>query len=527
MSHPKKMKLLLIIASLAALVLSASLGTASLAFSTAQAAPIYQIGDTETPTPTSTSSPTLEPTFTATATQPPTSFERPIIVIKTYNTSPSPVTPGQDFDLKIQLANAGQITARNVVVSFAPGDFLARSTGGVVAIPEVTSGSQRDFTQPMTASFSLWGYPVATLDATINYSDSSGNPYSENFTLSIFLTPPKGAAPTATATTTPTATPTSSTVERPQLVITNYETDTVPLQPGSSFNLTLQVENLGNSLARRVTMIVGGGSTISNGTPGPGGISGASGEFTNFAPLGTSNIQSLGDIAGGTVIRASQPLIVNVSTNPGAYPMKISFAYLTETGVALVDEQVITLLVYTLPSVEISFYRDPGLLLMSQPNFLPIQINNLGRKSSVFGNLRVSAPSGTLENNVILIGPLEAGGYYTLDATFIPDAPGTFELTVTVDYTDDFNMSRQIVRTLTVEVQEFIPPEEPMIPEGENGGFPPESTPETFWQKVWRFILGLLGLDSGKPQPTIEEVIPEGQPAEGEVIPIGPPLKGP
>jgi hypothetical protein len=41
---------------------------------------------------------------------------------------------------------------------------------------------------------------------------------------------------------------------------------------------------------------------------------------------------------------------------------------------------------------------------------------------------------------------------------------------------------------------------------------------ETFWQKAWRFILGLLGLDSGKsggePAPEIspEEIPPKAVP---------------
>jgi len=65
--------------------------------------------------------------------------------------------------------------------------------------------------------------------------------------------------------------------------------------------------------------------------------------------VGASNVQSLGDIANGEMIQASQNLIVNVSTNPGAYPLKISFSYLNDKGEVINDEQVVTLLVYSLP----------------------------------------------------------------------------------------------------------------------------------------------------------------------------------
>jgi hypothetical protein len=124
------------------------------------------------------------------------------------------------------------------------------------------------------------------------------------------------------------------------------------------------------------------------------------------------------------VLDASQALIVNVNTNPGAYPMKISFVYTAENGAAVIDEQVITILVYALPSVDINFYRDPGPIFTAQGNLLPIQVTNLGRKSTVLGNLRISAPNGILENNAVLVGTLDSGGYYTLDATYIPDVPG-------------------------------------------------------------------------------------------------------
>jgi hypothetical protein len=478
----------------------------------AQAGNPLQDNPTETATPTATERP------------PRSEYERPVVIINFYNTNPSPANVGQDFDLSMQIYNTGQTSARNIVLVFSPGGFLPRNTGGVLAVPNIFPGNRFDINQPMTASWELWGQSVSTLDMTIGYTDELGNAYSEKFTISINLNVPRVAGPTITPT--PTPTPTSMSIQRPQIVITNYETDIVPLEPGSAFLLELKINNLGNANAQRVTMIVGGGSTTSfPGTDVPGGVSGASGEFTNFAPLGSSNIQSIGSIPTGMGLSVSQALIVNVTTAPGAYPMKISFSYLTDAGVPLTDEQVITLLVYDLPSVDINFYRDPGPIFAGQPNMLPIQITNLGRKTTILGNMRVSVPSGILENNVILIGPLDAGGYFTLDSIFIPDFSGPTELAFTVDYTDDFNQARQVSKTLMIDVLEFIIPEEPFPNEGDPG-FPPVETPETFWQKVWRFLLGLLGLDSGKPQPGQDGEIPPGEfPVDsGEVVP---PIKGP
>jgi hypothetical protein len=472
----------------------------------AQAAPLAQ----ETPEPTNTRPPV---------------FERPVVVLNGYNTNPSPVNPGQDFDLSMEIYNAGETSARNIVLGFDTTDFLPRNTGGVLAVSNIFPGNRQGVNQPLTASGSLAGQSLATLIMNVSYTDEAGNTYTEKFTLTIPLNVFRGVAATATSTPTATPTVTPAPLQRPQLVITGYESDVNPLQPGINFKLNLRIENLGNAIARRVTMIVGGGSSLNeSGTPEPG-VSGAGGEFTNFAPLGSSNIQSLGEVAPGGTLQAVQSLIVNVNTNPGAYPMKISFVYTSENGSPVLDEQVITLLVYSLPSVDISFYRDPGPLFIGQPNMLPIQIINLSRKSTVLGNLRVTAPNGFTENNVILIGTLDSGGYYTLDATYYPDTPGPVDLDITVDYTDDFGQARQISRTLPVEVIEFIPPEEPFPTEGDPGILVPETT-ETIWQKLWRFILGMIGLDSGQPQDTPENMFPQ------EEVPAveggnSPPLKGP
>ena len=202
-----------------------------------------------------------------------------------------------------------------------------------------------------------------------------------------------------------------------------------------------------------------------------------------------------------------------ITTNPGAYSFKISFVYTDEKGTRHIDDQVITLLVYLQPVVEVSFYRDPGPLFAGQPNMLPIQIINLGRKSVILGNMRVSAPNGQLMNNTLFVGTLETGGYFTLDASLVPDIPGPMELVVTVDYTDDFNQPQTISRTIPVEILEAPIFEEPPVDgNGDPGmGIPPAIESETFWQKVLRFVRGLIGLDSGVPQPGIPGEMPGGE----------------
>ncbi len=465
--------------------------------------------------------PTAVPTPTI---QPPVGYERPVIVVSTYSTDQDRIAPGDYFQLFVTLYNAGQQYAKNIVATFTSTDLIPRETGGVVAVGEIAPGNRADFSQPFIMSGEAWS-AIASASLLVTYLDENGMGYSETFTISLPVY--HVYSPVTTATSTPTASPTPS--NRAQLVISSYATDIVPLQPGTQFNLSLSIENKGNSTARRVTMIVGGGTASAGGggTDIPGGVSGASGEFTNFAPIGASNVQSLGDFSAGTQLAAHQPLIVNVSTNPGAYPLKISFVYLDEQNHSITDDQVITLLVYRLPMVEISFYQQLAPFFSGQGNMLPLQVVNLGRNSVVLGNMKVTASSGQFTNNAILVGTLDPGGYFTLDANYIPDLAGPTDLIVTIDYTNDFNQSEVITKTLSVDVmeQQII---EPPVNGGQDGGevlVPQE--PESFLHKIWRFILGLLGLDSGNKttQPGgMDQSIATPAPGGPKVVP---PLKGP
>lgn len=458
---------------------------------------------------TLTETPTNTPLPSETAT-PVGSFVRPQIGVQNYRTNPVNIQYGQEFKLFVRLRNEGHAHAYNVQVSFTSADFIPLRNGGVNIVGDLVAGNSTDLEQILTASTYLWK-TFAPVEMSLSYSDANGVSYSEKFTLNISIA---GGGFVSASTSTPTG------VKSSQLVITSYRASIDPLQPGEQFDLAMTVQNTGNVPAHRVTMIVGGGSSggSSGETPQPGGVSGGSGEFTNFAPVSASNVQTLGDLPAGDMIQASQSLIVNVSTNPGAYPMKVTFSYLNDKSEVINDEQVITLLVYSLPNVEVSFYRPPDPFFVGQPGALPIQVVNLGKRLAVLGTMNVTSTDGFIENGTMLIGPLDQGGYFTLDSVFIPEQPGTMTLDVTIDYTDDFNQPRTINRTLEVEVMEaFIEPTpDPSVIGGEGEPMPIPGE-ENALQKVWRFILGLFGLDSAPPSngdPGIVPVEPQEKPLE-------------
>jgi len=237
---------------------------------------------------------------------------RPLVVVNGYDTGGS-VKAGQEFTLKLEFVNKGQFSATNILIAFDSPDFLPRSTGGVRAIEVLDAGKTVTLSQNFLVSSGLAWQNVGSLPGTFSYEDSSGKAYSGSFNLTISLSTPYSSGSSATAT--------PNIPKRPQLVVSEYASDVDPLQPGTIFTLNLDVRNLGQADASNVSMVLGGGVTTGGsegGTPGAGGVSGSGGELTNFAPLGSSNVVFIGDLAKDAVVSVPVKLIVNVSTTPGA-----------------------------------------------------------------------------------------------------------------------------------------------------------------------------------------------------------------
>lgn len=429
--------------------------------------------------------------------------DRPVIVIDSYNAGGSPLAAGQSATLAIRLKNKGHEDALNVTLVFSPGDIIPMKTGGVISINQIAPEDTRKVNQPFTLSNDAAYKQYATVVVALSYTDVAGTAYSETFNLNI---PVKAPSYSAVGTETPTPTATVAPNFRPQLVITDYATDPLQLQPGFQFHLKLKVQNLGKGISQRVNMILGGGTSsgggAGQGTPDSGGVSGGSSNLTNFAPLNSSNVQFLGDMDIDASRELEVLLIVNTSTQPGAYALPISFTYVGPNGGNFTDDQVITLLVYAPPRLDVNFYRVPDPLFAGQPGQLPLQVVNLGRSTVVLGSMTVSVGDGFLENSTTLIGPLDPGGYFTLDSLLTPNQPGPLELTIQIAYNDDFNQPNVIVKTLPLEVMEAPVYEPEPGSEGSEGEIPViEPQAENWWQKFVRFLRGLFGLDSAAPTP--------------------------
>jgi hypothetical protein len=478
---------------------------------------------TATLTPTNTTAPTVTPTYTVTPvstnTSVPTAISlptelptdvpvvntntpvpggRPIVVLSDYKITSGSIVVGQSVEVSMTLKNIGNTQANNLRLVFVNGEyFIPSNNGGVQALQSLGAGSSTTITQRFIAANQVAWTSSATQAITLTYNDALGQEFNESFTLNFMVDNTQRYQPTSTPTLSP----------APKLVVKNYQTDLDPIQAGNIFNLILDIENQGGAEARQVMLVIGG-ATVPTGEQGSQtqGLDAGSGDLSKFAPLGSSNLHNLGNISAGAVFSHTQQLVVNVSTEPGVYPLKLSFVYDDSSGKRYMDNQFITLLVYALPNVSVSYYRDFGQAFIGQETMLPIQVTNLGRKTIVLGDINVSVDGAEVFGGSSTVGSLESGGYFTIDPRVIPAVEGENQVMVEIRYNDDFNQERVITQILNLEVSQMempMPmPGEEMYPPNGNGEKPngpiSQSEPETVGQKIGRFFKGLFGLGSGR-----------------------------
>lgn len=454
-----------------------------------------QLQDQETTQPEPTLTSTFTPTSTSTMTPTPTpgNYLRPIIIVQDYSYGSDGVRAGESFKLNLKLHNSGQVTARNILIVFEAGDLVPLETGGVKAISQLAPGESGQVQQPLMVLSSLSGGNNATMPVRVSYVDEHSVKYEEIFNLSFVLKSPV-YYPVL-----PTATPEKG--GNPQLIITAYQIDQSPLESGKIFNLELEVINMGMQSAQDITMILGGGFVDYSGSgTTPSGITGAEADFASFAPYNTSNLRFLGDLPPKEILTIVCPMIVNTTTKPGVHPLKISFVYSGEEEIEkYLDDQIITILVRRIPRVDISFYRDPGYLQVGISGILPIQVLNIDNDNLQVISLEILSEA-EVSPQVVQVGSIESGGYFTQDFNIVPDLPGDVEVTLLLTYIDDFKEEQKVEKSFILQVEPQPEPQVEMTPSdsSQNNQTDIQDSRDTnFLAIIWRFFLGLLGLDSG------------------------------
>ena len=416
------------------------------------------------PEPTHTPAPTNTPIPTATTAW---VFGQPQLLIQSARTQPATLEPGQPFLLTMELLNLGNYVAIDITAVLQSTDLAVASEGSNARIiqrigVEETASVTMDLVLSDTAADG-----PQNLNFDLTYFDVNGKSYQAQQSVGLTI----GAV---TATPTPSAT-------QPRLVLDTYTVEPPDaLKPGGVFDLTLNLTNVGDGAAQNIVLTLGG--------EGGQGLA-------PFALLNAGNVRYISGLAAGEAVPVPQQMVVAGTADSGVFNLPIALAYDNEEGSKIEDTQVINLLIQKQSQFRVGFYRPLQMGLVGESLDLPVEVVNIGRNLVNVSTVSLSSPDMEFENNSIYVGPLDGGTSGSLDGRAIPQAGGELELTVTVNYLDDFNQPQVLVETLTVPVEAPHTLEEGADVEGDTAETD-EQGEDGFWDIVWRFVRGMLGLGS-------------------------------
>lgn len=167
-----------------------------------------------------------------------TSANQPLVLLKSYRTTPESLSPGDAFVLQLEISNVGQNDAYRLLLTLGGSDgsgtypFAIIDSGNVKFIPSLNAGG----TIQLEQRFILDGKAesgVYNLTVTLAYDDSGGEHLTESQVINLLAS------------------------RRPQLQISFYRTpDTGKV--GESLELPVEVVNIGRNLVNVSTMQVSG-----------------------------------------------------------------------------------------------------------------------------------------------------------------------------------------------------------------------------------------------------------------------------
>ncbi len=394
---------------------------------------------------------------------------RPQLVIEDSTLQPG---PGEgELVMTLTLRNVGDRWATRVVVNLSRSEILSPAEGST-AFP-VEGTIRLDETATLTLPLRLIRSPGerAIQDFTIEYASFSGGQYQATQSVPIELG--------------------SVAQDTPRLLVEQYSTDPAVVTPGAAFRLTLDVRNVGGGEARQVFVRLGQNAAAL----GP------------LAPIGSGNVLYVERIAGSSQVTLAFDLLVSGEAESGLVPLDLTLEYQDAFGVQRTETVTISVQLVATPFLSIDFFDAlPDPIYVGDFFDLPIEVINIGQRQVNVSNVEVTSERLRITGGSLYVGPLDGG----TSGTLIPEAEalqaGTAEVVVRVNYLDSFQQPQVLTQTLTVEVEAVS------LEEGNNnapGNRRPAGQGEantgelTFGQRVWRAVLGFLGLGTTPPEETL------------------------
>ncbi|MBI5927770.1 MAG: hypothetical protein HY862_00560 [Chloroflexi bacterium] len=244
-----------------------------------------------TAAPTNTLAPptaTLEPSATP---QPSTPIPgQPSLLARNFSVSPETIAPGGTVTLNFEVVNQGNRTAQGVSVAVDSGGKFVPANGQATAtLPDIPAGGRVNVTLMAVAEMDTPAGPIS-VPITMAYRDFSGENYTSKAALSVTV---------------------EEAAESSQVVMSSYNANPNPVEPGEPMTMTVNITNSGNKTALQVLLRVSGTDNVLLAGP----------EGDSFP---------IGDLEAGASVTLDLPLIVRPDAKSGPQSQPFTISYLQE-----------------------------------------------------------------------------------------------------------------------------------------------------------------------------------------------------
>ncbi len=309
-------------------------------------------------------------------------------------------------------------------------------------------------------------------------------------TLACLLAFAPASALAATATITPTADSAtdipvtdpviSAPKPAPVLVVRSYKTSVKRVLVGSTFKLTLDIQNATSRRAENVVVSLQSGTSAAAAADTAGTAGGLS-------VMGSGNAKFVGTIKGSKTQSVTFSVMAGPGTAAGTYnvPVVIAFEYngerqeITQTiGIVVERDAAFSIVTAELPEESV----------VGETFDASFEIANTGGFALSAVTLSVEATGATITDGRVYLGTFDAAGSEAIDVQITPEKAGDLEVMLVVTYRDDFGKVKSFREPYQVSVTDQ--PKDAIEPGADAEADKPKSDQNPFVA----FIMALLGL---------------------------------
>lgn len=399
------------------------------------------------------------------------------VTVTGYSITPDPVEPGRLATLHIEVTNSGTAPAIQALLRVNGGEnavLLAGPAGDSFPLGDIGAGETKSLEVTLIASALAKSGPQPQ-GVTITYQQA-------------------GEAKEAVGSLTLTVA--QADLQEALILLETYVLDKEALAPGDLFNMTLSLKNVGNKDAKDLLVTFG---TVTE-TDGDNGGSTTT-PSTTFAPLGTGGTIYVGNLpVASASVDLTQQFIVDGSVKSGVYGLPVTLRYTDGVGEVKTRSLSASVVVIIPPQLRFTDLAPISTeVIANQPVPVSLTVINDGKNDVNLRTVQITAENGEiLDGAEQFLGTKKTNEEAAINATVMPLGEGPFVITITINYVDELNQPKQLIRTMestSIVIEEPTPdPNEPIDP-----GFPIEPTLEPTPEPndlLGRFLRGLLGLGS-------------------------------